>query len=256
VLRLVAGERRVLGRVLDGADAPVAGAEVTLTILRGLTGARAAPRTATSDETGRFRFDAVVDGRYRVRVAKDGFPSVVRAGVPLDAEFDLKLVEGGRIVGRVTRDRFRLVDAFTVSTPSGATAHGMDGRFDLGPLSAGLHKLRVDADGLVSATHVVSVKVGEASEVEIDVVEGGAVSGEVVSDADGRGVALATVDVGGRVARTDVVGRFRLSGLPVGPATIRVSVRNFEPLVGETVEIRRGDEVRGLRLVVIPVRNP
>ncbi|MBI3074252.1 MAG: carboxypeptidase regulatory-like domain-containing protein [Deltaproteobacteria bacterium] len=256
VLRLVAGERRVLGRVLDGADAPVAGAEVALTVERGPLRVRVAPRTTTSDETGRFRFEAVVDGRYAVRVAKDGFPSIVRAGVPLDAEFDLKLVEGGRIVGRVTRDRFRLVDAFTVVTPSGATAQGVDGRFELGPLPAGLHKLRVDADGLVSATEVVSVKVGEASEVEIDLVEGGAVSGEVVSDADGRGVALATVDVGGRVARTDAVGRFRLTGLPMGTATIRVSARNFESLGRETVEIRRGDEVRGLRLVVIPVRNP
>jgi Carboxypeptidase regulatory-like domain len=60
----------LVGQVVDGSGAAVAGANVELWV-----GSRA-DRTTTTDSGGRFRFERVVAGSYEVRVSMTGFRPV------------------------------------------------------------------------------------------------------------------------------------------------------------------------------------
>jgi outer membrane receptor protein involved in Fe transport len=61
------------GTVTDKSSAVVAGAQVVATFK-----ATGVTRTATTNDTGSFRFDFVQAGTYQVKVTKDGFGSVVQ----------------------------------------------------------------------------------------------------------------------------------------------------------------------------------
>src|SRR5215475_11511656 len=61
------------GTVTDKSSAVVAGAQVVATFK-----ATGVTRTATTNDTGSWRFDFVQAGIYTVKVTKDGFASVVQ----------------------------------------------------------------------------------------------------------------------------------------------------------------------------------
>lgn len=100
------------GRVLeDGSRAPIAGAEVLL-----LPSFPHRPRTAITDRNGRYEFERLEAGRYRINVQKAGFSPLIFPGVPIESpQVDLKagerregvdvtLQRGVVIVGRVLDD--------------------------------------------------------------------------------------------------------------------------------------------------------
>lgn len=103
----------VAGTVLEaGSNTPVPGAQVTLMSLayRPQPGRPLEPLVATTDQNGRFRFEAVDPGRYRVSAQKAGFAAMLgRGGIPeatLNAgeqKTDLNVIiqRGAAIVGRV-----------------------------------------------------------------------------------------------------------------------------------------------------------
>lgn len=70
------------------------------------------PRTATTDQDGRYRFDGVVPGRYRITVRKGGFaqpqgpelPELNLGSGERRDDFDVTLQKGAVIVGRVLDD--------------------------------------------------------------------------------------------------------------------------------------------------------
>jgi hypothetical protein len=102
----------VSGTVLEaGSNTPVAGAQVTLMSFALLPqpGRPPEPLVATTDQNGRYRFDALEPGRYRVSVQKAGFATMLGPGLPeatLNAgerKTDLNVIiqRGAAIVGRV-----------------------------------------------------------------------------------------------------------------------------------------------------------
>jgi hypothetical protein len=102
----------VSGTVLEaGSNTPVAGAQVTLISFayRPQLGRSLEPLVVTTDQNGRYRFDAVDPGRYRVSVQKTGFAATLGPGVPEatlkpgEQKTDLNIIiqRGGAIVGRV-----------------------------------------------------------------------------------------------------------------------------------------------------------
>jgi Carboxypeptidase regulatory-like domain len=113
---------RVTGRVvIAGTTTPVAGAQVTLVPMRRgpMTPPRAMPPgpppQRATDEDGRFVFERMLPGEYRVTVSKAGFapplppflggtpskpPLVLAAGQAIDLG-DLALERGGAVAGRV-----------------------------------------------------------------------------------------------------------------------------------------------------------
>src|ERR1700744_6540939 len=62
------------GTVTDKSSAVVAGAQVVATFT-----ATGVTHTATTSDTGSFRFDFVPAGNYQVKVTKEGFSSVVQS---------------------------------------------------------------------------------------------------------------------------------------------------------------------------------
>ena len=111
------GNASVSGRVLDAANAPIAGARVILMIASG-RGFQGPPLQVESDATGRFVFASVVPGEYRLDVQKAGFAPFfdltaargqgsnsqqlvkLAAGQLLEG-FDIHLQRGAVIAGRV-----------------------------------------------------------------------------------------------------------------------------------------------------------
>src|ERR1700687_1684875 len=103
---------RVSGRVAaEGANAPIAGARVMLFPAGRPTGPIGMPPQTLTDQDGRFVFEQVAAGNYRLQVQKAGFAPVsdptrpppmitVAAGQSLD-NVDFRLQKGGAITGRL-----------------------------------------------------------------------------------------------------------------------------------------------------------
>jgi protocatechuate 3,4-dioxygenase beta subunit len=103
---------RVSGRVAaEGANTPIAGARIMLFPAGRPTGPIGMPPQTLTDQDGRYVFEQVAAGNYRVQVQKAGFAPVsdptqlppmitVAAGQSLD-NVDFRLQKGGAITGRV-----------------------------------------------------------------------------------------------------------------------------------------------------------
>jgi Carboxypeptidase regulatory-like domain len=102
----------VSGTVFEaGSNTPVAGAQVTLMsfALGPQPGRPPEPLVATTDQNGRYRFDALEPGRYRVSVQKAGFATMLGPGLPeamlkageRKTDLNVTIQRGAAIVGRV-----------------------------------------------------------------------------------------------------------------------------------------------------------
>jgi protocatechuate 3,4-dioxygenase beta subunit len=102
----------VSGTVLEaGSNMPVPGVQVTLMsfALRPQPGRPPEPIVAMTDQNGRYRFDAVEPGRYRVSVQKAGFAPMLGPGFPeatlkageRKTDLNVTIQRGAAIVGRV-----------------------------------------------------------------------------------------------------------------------------------------------------------
>jgi len=99
------------GTVLEaGSNTPVAGAQVTLMsfAMAPQPGRPPEPLVATTDQSGRYRFDALEPGRYRVMVHKAGFATMPGAGLEATlkagerkTDLNATIQRGAVIVGRV-----------------------------------------------------------------------------------------------------------------------------------------------------------
>jgi hypothetical protein len=136
------------GRIL-GSGRPVAGAIVGLEPVDPSQGTRMV--TTEADAEGGFRFDAVVSGRYRLRVrgfAANGPPPVVEVGDGEPLVVDLPSVPvAGRVVDPTGQPLSRVqVSLRPRERPNGWIGHGSTdaaGRFLLPHVSPGLYVLGV-----------------------------------------------------------------------------------------------------------------
>jgi protocatechuate 3,4-dioxygenase beta subunit len=102
----------VSGTVFEaGSNMPVAGAQLTLIsfAFRPQPGRPPEPLVAATDQNGRYQFDALEPGRYRVSVQKAGFATMLGLGLPevtLKAgerrtDVNVTIQRGAAVVGRV-----------------------------------------------------------------------------------------------------------------------------------------------------------
>ncbi len=211
---------RVTGRVIDGDDQPVAGAEIALTTSSmGMMEAAADGEVAflrqTADRDGRFAFPGVAPAEgYELAAIGGGIAIThvldieVRAGE--DTEVEVRGLRGGRIRGRVLGGEEPLAGAQVGVVPRGLrhlklakeillathTTTGVDGTYVLEGVPPGDVDILAMADDHVPGrgplVKVPSTPGGEVSARDFALVRGPKVSGRVV-DAAGQPVAGARI---------------------------------------------------------------
>ena len=220
VIRL-AGGGVLAGRVLDPNGRGFAGVRV-----QAETGAAdEQPACATTDEEGRFAFEALRPGTYRCRAVCPGYPDalsepiVLQAGVELRLP-DLRIYEGLEVCGEVVGEDGRPIGGARVEAQrdgaSKAAARAVsdaDGTFVLRGLEPGDYAVRARAAGYARGAPIrLEVRSGAAATIRLVLGRRAVVAG-LVQDNLGRPLAGALVlSLGGpgRIVRTGADGSFRL----------------------------------------------
>jgi uncharacterized GH25 family protein len=260
-LRLVLGRgRTAFGRVIDRAEKPVPGAEVSLL---------ANPDswdTATGPEGG-FEVRALPAGPVDLRVRKSGFVPVLVRAIPIpggEGPFNLGMVilEPGVILRGLVTDRegrpvsgaevHRVPDLLRaeIAARAGALSRepdastGVDGRFEIPDLRRGDRvNLFVRASGYAPGS-LGGVTVPPAKPVRVVLDRGARVAGRVV-DPEDRPVVGANIELlshrpgeeRGLIrragtslsAQSDADGRFAFEGVTPGAADLSVTAEAFQP---------------------------
>lgn len=261
----------VAGRVVDADGRPVAGAEIRTSTEFDRSfnpvdlSNRREPDLVT-DADGRFRSEAFQAGeRFHLAVRRDGYAMSFLENIdvppvePLRLVLETEAVVSGRIV---SSDREPVPGATVHYRPlqdrrfaATASIHAdTEGRFRVGNLPPGPHQLAVVASGhpLLVSDFLLLESGRELDEVVLRLPVGAELHGRVV-DASGQGVAVASVSYTPRLpvefsgsARhslwvvTGHDGRFRLPGLPVGEAELRIDAGGRSRRLTARLELRPG----------------
>ncbi|HHN75021.1 MAG TPA: carboxypeptidase regulatory-like domain-containing protein, partial [Acidobacteria bacterium] len=229
------GGVNVQGRVVDEADAPLAGAWVQLAPAAHPWGG---PERVTRED-GSFDFEGVATGTYRVRASREGYASAAQAPtIEVGAEgasgVEVVLRRGGVIEGQVegiadSRYPEVHVRAF-IDAGEGSASAGLDheGRFRLVDLAGGGWTVvaRLDAEGRRTTARAQVDPAGPPAQVLMEFGQGLTLEG-VVRIA-GKPLADAIVNLQGRDvaamgwSRTDSAGRFRVADLDPGHYDLEV----------------------------------
>lgn len=244
-----------VGRVVDEAGQPVAGAQVVLAPapVPSVPDAGLGRLQAVSDREGRFRIPHVDAGSFGLQVRREGFAPATPGEVAIPdkaAEADLgtiTLARGSVIEGVVVDSRGKPVAGANVDPEAldgasfvQAVTTGLDGRFRFADLPReSRFNLWIDRPGFVQR-QMSEVEAPTPKPLRIALVEARSLRGQVV-DPEGQPVAGAKVALTGGIeglllgggfaegswgssqATTDADGRFVLDRLP--PQEIRIEVR-------------------------------
>ncbi len=287
------------GRVTDHDGAVIAGAEVTVEVVRRTfmgvdpSGAQDPVKTDTG---GRFVVADLLPGQaLRLSVTKEGYGSESLSDLrpPTDEPLAIVLEPAGRLEGKVVDRRGEPIRSATImvnpdrSDRSAATMvrqrgrpawarTGSDGHFLIADIDPGLLEVTARAEGYQHRVHTgIEMKAGAVHELEL-VLEAGAVVEGTLTTTDGEPVIEGSISVSERhdgfsagrpitaASLSDVEGHYRVTGAPIGPATItarhddgRRLVKNIEVRPGTNVVdlmLERGFEITGQ--VVTPDGNP
>jgi hypothetical protein len=260
------------GIVTSSQGAPLAGAEVSLQNGGDASGMRVGleGQTALTDGVGRFRFEHLAAGRYKVAATMrtESSPSI---DVPLNAgdvreDIRLALDAGATLRGVVTglpeNERVGvMVGAQGAEDYFANTRTGTGGAFEFAGVPKGTLTLRATAGDLVlgsSRTAVKEVTIPEGQmEVSAEIVfeDGLSISGTVMR----RGAPVAGARVAafmsgtGRQAsgRVDENGAFRIVGLEPGRVNVTAFSETFESQVSRIVELKEDTTIE----LVIPTAS-
>jgi hypothetical protein len=160
---------------------------------------------------------------------------------------------------------------------------GPTGEFRMFGVLPGKYELFVrveEGGGFVSDRVIFDISEGDAHGIELKVRQGASISGVVVIEGTNDPNVLAKlsqVSVGAEIDlanpnlpspvesgrfRVNADGRFRISGLQAGKAMIMMDLpkgladrieHNGAPVDGEGIEIRAGEHVTGIRVVLVPI---
>lgn len=240
---------RIAGLVLDDAQEPVGGAEVTLVPPPDDT---SGDQVRTTGRDGRFAFEEAGAGPYCLYGRKSPYVDAEQCGVRPGVELVLKLGRAGAVSGRVVRALGGApISAFTISARREGPARDTDmahaskrfrsatGEFTLGDLQAGTYTLSARAEGRLFAERAgIEVRPGETTSGVVFELGGGTrVGGAVVSAATSQPIEGAKVELwlggraGGGTRRTDALGRFEFESVSHGRHQINVEHDAHHPVM-------------------------
>ncbi|MEM9803207.1 MAG: sigma-70 family RNA polymerase sigma factor [Planctomycetota bacterium] len=274
VLRAPAGPA-LEGRVVDGAEEPVAGASVWLAPdgANAWVGSTAVATyvddepVATTDAEGRFALPTIGRARTVGAFAPGRAPSLaIDLGEPSGMALQVTLrleADGGVVVGRILDpsgeplagadvflDAFSRLDGERVDAPHLRTRTGPDGRYRFDSVRPGRPDLLVRTTGFAATRAQVDVVAGATSALDVTVESGARVEG-IIRDPDGAPVEGALVHGARRrwndlpdsrfavATRTDELGRYALDGVRRGAVWLTVDAGDagfHQELLAERVE--------------------
>ncbi|RMH16872.1 MAG: hypothetical protein D6696_17240 [Acidobacteria bacterium] len=242
------------GRVLDSDGRPIPGAEIGILpddpLLKSLPSRPPEP-DAITDPEGHFRLPGLAPGsRIDLVVQAQGFLRVDRAGltIPPQEELVIRMAPALTLTGSVLDTGGNpLHDAFVeldipFTDPSGSTFRGYDlrrqvvdddGQFEFVDLESGLIHVSADAPGHQRVHKSLRLDKNGIQPIQLILPQGAILQGSVTTP-DGQPVLGAKIHVVAgssgnagshlpEITETDGEGQYRLSGLPVGGATVLVS---------------------------------
>jgi len=239
------------GSVRDASGAPIAAARVTTE--------GAAP--VLSDAAGGFVLDGVAPGAREVQVIHPDFaPATRRQSFPLGdgGHIDIRLDRGGTIQGTVTDGDDAPVEGIVISLDEGGASAATDaaGRYEVSRVPTGPQRVRRTGSGTRDDFEVRSVEVAEGQTLTVDFRLGNILTGQLRRS--GAPVAGAFLSIarpdgwdsspGGQVsfaaqtAYTDAEGKYRLSGVTAGWATLTMIDGSQE--AHKLVDVPAGREAR------------
>ncbi len=235
---------RLTGVVVDGAGLPVAGAQVSAEIEKGVADKALAPSSGSGSSAsasgaaavaqltgadGRFLLEGLAAGRYRLRVKGEGLlPAEVRfVPVPSD-ETRVVIARQIAIDGTVT-DGGRPVAGATVGIRGDAIGGALEiktdnaGAFHAPNLPEGRYQVYAWQSSLAArAMRVARLGAGPFGPVELHLEAATIVVGRVIDRDEGTGLAAAIElrpsgdDQAPRYARSGQDGAFKIEGVPTG----------------------------------------
>ncbi|MCP3962921.1 MAG: carboxypeptidase regulatory-like domain-containing protein [bacterium] len=270
------------GRVTDPDGGDIAGADVAVNLGRRgfsvINQDSGKHGQAKTDSKGRFVIaDLTPDQPVALVVTKEGFGSQYLADVrpPPEEPLAIVLQPAGRLAGKVVDEGGDPVPganvmvnqdhrAMTRATmaqrrrPTWGRAE-KDGRYEIADVEPGTMMVTVQAEGFQEQMRS-GIEVAAGAELELDfVLEAGGIVEGTVTTADGKPVVQANVNISEQQevysassmisagGRTDVEGRYRVAGAPLGRATITVSHDSGQRL-RKNVELQPGTNVVDLVL--------
>lgn len=237
--------RTIRGRVVNHRGQPIPNAQISTHI-------KGAGTSTQTQPDGSFRLAGLPEGRCSVRATARGFAGEnkeVEAGA---SQISFTLAQGSEIMGTAVDAQDRPISAVHASVipregrpgmnarPSADEPPDANGRFRVRDLWAGAFTLRLDASGFSTYySKPLEVAVGQSLDLGRVILDrGGTVQGVVVDD-QGQAVPGAevwlveqplngvTLQYDRKPAFSDASGRFRLDGVPVGPASLRASHKAY-----------------------------
>ncbi|MFW6086122.1 MAG: MSCRAMM family protein [Myxococcota bacterium] len=247
----LAASGRVSGAVQSEGGTPLADAVVE--------GGDAA---ASTNAAGEYLLVHLRPGRYEVRARASGYAigtTVVDVDAGTTVQADLALTQAGTVQGRVVQEGTDTGVPNAVITVGGvAAASGSDGYYEVTPVPAGNHVLRVSAEHYDPAERNVEVPPGGSAvqDVPLAPVPRVEVTGRVTAP-DGEPVEGAWIRFGSGYDLddyTDVDGYYTVpasSGelVPVDVTTVTVSGTGF-PRTNREVDLRTGSSPVSLDIVI------
>jgi hypothetical protein len=156
------------------------------------------------------------------------------SGVPAVAKIIQIAQNGGStgtLAGAVTNSYGAPLAGASIAGGGVSATTAPDGTYTLTNVNAGPATVTASLPGYQNGSQTVTVTAGNSNQVatiQLSPLSPGNVTGSIV-DANGNGIAAATVSSAGLTATTDSSGHYTLNNLPAGPQTLTASATGYEP---------------------------
>jgi hypothetical protein len=221
--------------------------------------------TATTNSSGAFSIVGIQTGKYRVKVIKNKYVTIVVDSLNIKADISgatHKLELGGTITGLIyTGNRvgidgasigiYALKNGKQVSYTS--TTADESGNYTVSGLKAGTYRLKITTTDYVTQLANVAVKTGKTATKNLKLTAAGSIEGYVTDSVTGLPVSALIKVVGTSIiASSDSNGYYALDGVAPGKRKVTAISAYYEVPRQVTVTVSSGKTKAGINLVLAP----